>query len=86
MFDINNLPSNIKKVWVICDGPFMGQDCTVSQDNKKDWVLKNKVKTVKLLGLGDIKDKINIEVNFISKSAKEKIEKKGGSIKLINKL
>ena len=52
---------------------------------KKSGILKNKVKTIKLLGLGDIKDKINIEVNFISKSAKEKIEKKGGSIKLINK-
>ena len=53
---------------------------------KKSGILKNKVKTIKLLGLGDIKDKINIEVNFISKSAKEKIEKNGGSIKLIKKL
>ena len=52
---------------------------------KKSGILKNKVKTIKLLGLGDIKDKINIEVNFISKSAKEKIEKKGGKVVLITK-
>ena len=52
---------------------------------KKNKILKNKVNKIKLLGNGDIKDKINIEVDFISKSAKEKIEKKGGSIKLTTK-
>ena len=51
---------------------------------KKNKIFKNKIKKVKLLGNGDIKDKIDIEVNFISKSAKEKIEKTGGSIKLLN--
>ncbi len=52
---------------------------------KKNKILKNKVNKIKLLGNGDIKDKINIEVDFISKSAKEKIGKKGGSIKLTTK-
>ena len=52
---------------------------------KKNKILKNKIKKIKLLGKGDIKDKINLEVDFISKSAKEKIEKKGGSIKLTTK-
>jgi len=52
---------------------------------KKNKILKNKINKIKLLGNGDIKDKINLEVNFISKSAKEKIEKKGGSIKLTTK-
>ena len=51
---------------------------------KKNKIIKNKIKKVKLLGNVDIKDKIDIEVNFISKSAKEKIEKTGGSIKLLN--
>ncbi len=49
---------------------------------KKKKILKKRINKIKLLGNGDIKDKINLEVNFISKSAKEKIEKKGGSIKL----
>ena len=52
---------------------------------KKNKILKNKINKIKILGNGDIKDKINLEVDFISKSAKEKIEKKGGSIKLTTK-
>ena len=52
---------------------------------KKNKILKNKIDKIKLLGNGDIKDQINIEVDFISKSAKEKIEKNGSSIKLITK-
>ena len=52
---------------------------------KKNKILKNKIDKIKLLGKGDIKDKINIEVDFISKSAKEKIEKNGSSITLTTK-
>jgi len=40
-------------------------------------------KPVKILAKGEIKTKLNLEVNAISKSAKEKIESAGGSIKLI---
>lgn len=40
-------------------------------------------KPVKILAKGEIKAKLNLEVNAISKSAKEKIESAGGSIKLI---
>ena len=52
---------------------------------KKNKILKGKIDKIKLLGNGDIKDKINIEVDFISKSAKKKIEKNGSSIKLTTK-
>ena len=52
---------------------------------KKNKILKNKINKIKLLGNGDIKDKVNLEVDFISKSAKEKIEKNGSSIKLTTK-
>ena len=52
---------------------------------KKNKILKDKIEKIKLLGNGDIKDQINIEVDFISKSAKEKIEKNGSSIKLTTK-
>lgn len=40
-------------------------------------------KPVKILGKGELKAKLNLEVNAISQSAKEKIESAGGSIKLI---
>jgi large subunit ribosomal protein L15 len=52
---------------------------------KKNKILKNKINKIKILGNGDIKDKINLEIDFISKSAKEKIKNKGGSIKLRTK-
>ena len=42
---------------------------------------KNSVK-LKILGSGEIKDKINIEADLASKSAVEKLEKIGGSIQL----
>ena len=40
---------------------------------------------LKILGTGKIKDKINIEADLISKSAKEKLEKAGGAIQLKKK-
>jgi large subunit ribosomal protein L15 len=52
---------------------------------KKSKILKGKVDKIKLLGGGEIKDKINIEVDFISKVAKEKITKNGSSIKITTK-
>lgn len=66
----------------------------VAGDNKLDGVinieeLKNlglistTKKPVKILGKGELKVKLNLEVNAISQSAKEKIESAGGSIKLI---
>ena len=44
-------------------------------------ISKNSTK-LKILGTGEIKDKINIEANLASKSAVEKLEKIGGSIQL----
>ena len=37
---------------------------------------------LKILGTGEIKDKINIEADLISKAAMEKLEKAGGKIQL----
>ena len=50
---------------------------------KKTKIINNKYNKLKLLGMGEIKDKFDIEVNYISKSAKEKVEKLGGKIILI---
>ena len=46
-------------------------------------LINKKYKKLKLLGLGDIKEKFDVEVNFISNSAKKKIEKIGGKVTLI---
>ena len=50
---------------------------------KKSKLINNKYTKLKLLGDGEVKEKFDIEVNFTSKSAKEKIEKFGGKITLI---
>ena len=42
--------------------------------------VNKKYKKLKLLGPGELKDKLNFEVNAVSKSAKEKIEKLGGKV------
>ena len=46
-------------------------------------LINKKHRKLKLLGAGDLKQKFDIEVNSISKSAKEKIEKLGGKVTLI---
>jgi large subunit ribosomal protein L15 len=50
---------------------------------QKSKLIKNKYSRLKLLGSGDIKKKFDVEVNFISKSAKDKIEKSGGKVTLL---
>ncbi len=50
---------------------------------QKSKLLNKKHRKLKLLGTGDLKQKFDIEVNSISKSAKEKIEKLGGKVTLI---
>ena len=49
---------------------------------KKNNIINKKLKKLKVLGNGDLKDKINIEVDFVSKSAKTKLEKNTSTVKL----
>ena len=50
---------------------------------QKSKLISKRYKKLKLLGSGDLKQKLDIEVNSISKSAKEKVEKLGGKVTLI---
>ena len=52
---------------------------------KKLNVVKKKFKKLKVLGKGEIKEKLNLEVDYLSNSAKAKLEKSGSNIKIINK-
>lgn len=59
-------------------------DKVINIEELKNFGLISSIKKpVKILGKGELKAKINIEANAISKSAKEKIESAGGSFKLI---
>ena len=51
---------------------------------KKLKLVNKKIKKIKILGNGYLKDKINLEVDFISKSVKEKLLKNGSTIKIKN--
>ena len=48
-------------------------------------IVKRKYEKLKVLGTGDIKEKLKVKTDFISKSAKAKIEKAGGSVIVLNK-
>jgi len=49
---------------------------------KKNKLINKNSNKLKILGTGDVKDKINIEADLASKSAIEKLEKIGGSIQI----
>ena len=53
-----------------------------SSSLKKLKLINKNSKKLKILGSGEIKDKINIEADLASKSALEKLEKIGGSIQI----
>ena len=52
---------------------------------KKLKIINKNSQKLKILGTGEIKEKINIEADLISKSAKEKLENIGGSVLLKKK-
>jgi large subunit ribosomal protein L15 len=55
-------------------------DLKFLQDKK---IISKKYNKLKILGTGEIKNKIKLSVNFVSKQAKDKIEKIGGNITVI---
>ena len=57
-------------------------DILNSSSLKKLKLINKNCKKLKILGSGEIKDKINIEADLASKSALDKLEKIGGSIQL----
>ena len=52
---------------------------------KKAKIINRTSNKIKILGSGEIKFKINLNIDFISKSAKDKLEKAGGIISLKKK-
>jgi large subunit ribosomal protein L15 len=68
---------NLKDLFSLFDN-----DSITMLDFKNKGIIKNK-EMIKILGDGDVSKPINLEVNAISSSAKSKIEKAGGEVKLI---
>ena len=74
---------NLEKIQSYIDKKTLKMSDLINSDLLKKLKLINKNSTkLKILGTGEIKDKINIEANLASKSAVDKLEKIGGSIQL----
>ncbi len=74
---------NLDKIQSYIDKKSISINDTLNSDllKKLKLINKNSIK-LKILGSGEIKDKINIEADLASKSAIEKLEKIGGSIQI----
>ena len=76
LFNLNNLQILVKK----------NKDLSKTKLNltnlQKSNLISKKYKKIKILGTGDLKEKFDIEVDFISKKAKKKIEEIGGKVTL----
>ena len=48
-------------------------------------IISKNLNLLKILGKGEINDKLKVSTNFVSKSAKSKIEKAGGTINILQK-
>ena len=53
------------------------------QSLKEKKLINKKYLKLKILGAGDLKEKIDISANYFTKQAKEKIEKVGGKLNII---
>ena len=74
---------NLEKIQSLIDRKYIKSSEILNSELLKKLKLINKnSKKLKILGTGEIKDKINIEANLASKLAIEKLEKIGGSIQL----
>ena len=74
---------NLNKIQTYIDKKNINSSDIINTELLKKLNLINKnSKKLKILGSGEIKDKINIEADLASKSAVEKLEKIGGSIQL----
>tara|TARA_Y100000389_G_C17255657_1_gene410383 strand:+ start:159 stop:611 length:453 start_codon:yes stop_codon:yes gene_type:complete len=74
---------NLEKIQSFIDKKNIKTSDTLNSDLlKKLKLINKKSKKLKILGTGNIKEKINIEADLASKSALEKLEKVGGSIQL----
>ena len=74
---------NLEKIQSYIDKKSIKTSHVLNSDllKKLNLINKNSIK-LKILGSGEIKDKINIEADLASKSAIKKLEKIGGSIQI----
>ncbi len=77
---------NLDKIQAFINQKVIKTDDKINSELLKKLKIINKnSQFLKILGNGEIKEKINLEADLISKTAKEKLEKIGGSIQIKKK-
>ena len=72
---------NLDKLQKLYDSKKISNNTIINiAELKKINLLKKNDTKIKVLGNGDLKNKLKLEVDFISKAAKKKIEDVGGSV------
>ncbi len=71
---------NINSLQKLADDKVITDQLLNVNELKKLGLISSTKKPVKLLGKGDLKTKVNIEVNAFSKSAQQKVEAAGGTV------
>ena len=75
---------NIGKIQLLIDKKKIKANEKINLDLlKKLKLVSGKFNKIKILGSGDLKDKVDIEANFVSKSVKEKLDKTGSAVKIL---
>ena len=78
---------NLSKIQSLLDAKRITSETKIDLNLlKKANIISKSYKKIKILGSGEIKDKIDVNVDFFSKSAEEKLKKIGGSINLKKKI
>ena len=77
---------NLDKIQKFIDKKIIKKDEIINVEVlKKNKIIKKNFQLLKILGNGEINEKISIETDSISSSAKNKVEKLGGIIRLKKK-
>ena len=78
---------NFKKIQELIDKKVISETDILNLETlKKLKIIRNNYNKMKILGSGELKSKINISIDFISNSAKEKLEKTGSKININKKV
>ena len=84
--DLKIAKINLDKIQMFIDKKTLNSTDTINSEILKKLKIINKnSKKLKILGKGEIKHKINIQTDLISKSAIEKLKKIGGSVQINKK-
>jgi len=77
---------NLDKIQKLIDSKKINKDAQLNLEIlKKNNIINKSYNKLKILGSGEIKSKIDLNADSISKSAKEKLEKLGGLVNLKQK-